>query len=263
MARWAGGIVEQVEHALRGATTEIANGLVHGGETERLGDGVTVEADHRELSGHVDTQFTGNLEHPEGHLVRQTEHRSRTTLRRHSEHLPRCCCAALDGVSATEFDGRFKTSLRHDPPKPLEPKSGHRGEPVTDAPASDGGEAPMAEPDKVLGGKRATEFVIDAEGVFAVNALTDDHDRTLAPRPLPRGTEERIDHHDAVDSLVEVGGPGDEVASTAGGTQCAYEQILVGRLQDVLQASRDLADVPRVQMSGDEPDGLRSTRSQT
>ncbi len=121
----------------------------------------------------------------------------------------------------------------------------------------------MAEPDEMLGRERTAELIIDTQGVFAVNPFTDDHDRTLAPRPLPRGTEERIDHHDAVDPLVEVGGPGDEVASTAGGTQCAYEQILVGRLQDVLQASRDLADVPRVQMSGDEPDGLRSTRSQT
>ena len=88
----------------------------------------------------------------------------------------------------------------------------------------------MAEPDEMLGRERTAELIIDTQGVFGVNPFTDDHDRTLAPRPLPRGTEERIDHHDAVDPLVEVGGPGDEVASTAGGTQCAYEQILVGRL---------------------------------
>ncbi len=123
MAGWTCGVVEQGEHALRGAASKITNRLVDGRETEGLGDGVAIEADHRELPGHVSMQFTGNLEHPEGHLVRQTEHRSWTTLRRQGEQLACCGCAALDGVGAAEFDSRFDPCLHHDPTKPLEPKS--------------------------------------------------------------------------------------------------------------------------------------------
>lgn len=121
----------------------------------------------------------------------------------------------------------------------------------------------MAETDKMLCGKRTTELVIDSQRVFAVNPLTDDHRRTLTPRPLPRGSEERIDHHDAIHPLVQVGGSGDEVTSTTGSAQCTYQQVLIGRLKNVLQTGGDLADVPSVEMSGDQPDGLRSTRSKT
>ena len=121
----------------------------------------------------------------------------------------------------------------------------------------------MAETDKMLCGKRTTQLVIDSQRVFAIDPFTDDHHRTLAPRPLPRGSEERIDHHNAINSLVEVGGPGDEVTSTTGSAKCTYQQVLIGRLQNVLQTGGDLADVPRVEMSGDQPNGLRSTRSKT
>ena len=120
----------------------------------------------------------------------------------------------------------------------------------------------MAQTDKMLSRKRATELIVDPERVFPVNSFTDDHDRTLAPRPLPRRTEEGVDHNDPVDSLVEVGGAGNEITSTTRSAQCTYQQVLVGRLQYVLQTGGDLADVPRVQMPGDQPDCFRSTRSQ-
>ncbi len=123
MARRTRRVIEQGEHALRSATPEVTDGLVHRCETESLGHGVAVEADDGELSGNIYLSLAGDLEHSEGHLVGQTEHRSRTTLRRQGEHLPRCCCAALDGVRATEFDGRFETSLRHNATKSLEPES--------------------------------------------------------------------------------------------------------------------------------------------
>ena len=122
MAGWTGGILQQAEHTLGGAAPEIANGLVHGRETERFSNGVAVEADHRELSGYVDLQFTGDLEHPEGHLVRQTEHGGRTTLRGKGQELAAGRHPALDGVSTAALDGRFEAGLGHDSPKPLEPK---------------------------------------------------------------------------------------------------------------------------------------------
>lgn len=123
MAGCAGGIVQQAEHALGGATPEITDRLVHGRKTEGLGDGVAVEADDREISRDVDIQLTGDLEHSERHLVGKTEDRAGAALRRQGEHLPCGRRSAFDGVGTAEFDGGFESGLRNDPPKPLQPKS--------------------------------------------------------------------------------------------------------------------------------------------
>ncbi len=79
----------------------------------------------------------------------------------------------------------------------------------------------MAESDEMLGGKSTAELVIDAQRVFAADLFADDHDRTLATRPFPRGAEERVYHHDPIDSLVEVCCSSDEVAPTTRRTKCA------------------------------------------
>ncbi len=255
--------VDEIEHALGGAATELAHGLANGSETERVSNRVIVKADNGKFTGDVHAPLASDLEYAKRHFVGQTEYGARPLGRRHVEQRVGSKHTTLDGILTDQLDGCAKPGISDRPAETTKAEFRHRRETGTRVRASNDAESSVSEFDQVASRHRAAECIIDSERVLSIDTLTDNDDRAFGPRTLPGRSEEGIDDNNPVDPLIQVGVSGDQISTAIRCTQRTYQQVVIGRLENIFKPGRDLIYIPSREMRRDQTHRLGATGSQS